>query len=251
MRLSATGPGGGGAVLAPHRDEVLFDGTGMINTVARSRIARSALAKRRLTEQPTPACPGPSLPVAGNRSHLELTPERIFREYAPQVYTLARHLLGNEADAEDVTQDVFVQLLRKLPTYRGEAAFPTWLHRVTVNAALAFRRKRAQREGPRVPYDSLADSQGESNHRAPVRRGALPPDQLAVESETHRRIEEAIDQLPDIYRDVFVLADVEGLAAADTAVILGLSVAAVLSRLHRARLLMRHALAPYFEEWKA
>jgi len=191
------------------------------------------------------AVPGQHLP-----EH-ELTPEQIFREYAPQVYTLARRLLGNETDAEDVTQEVFVQVLRKLATFRGEAAFPTWLYRVTVNAALAYRRKRGLQEDHRVPYDPLAEFREDGSHCVPVRRWALPPDQVAVEHETHRLIEAAIDQLPEIYRDVFVLADVEELSNADIAEMLGLSVAAVKSRLHRARLLMRNALAPHFEEKEA
>src|SRR3954466_11485327 len=75
-----------------------------------------------------------------------LTPERVFREYAPRVYNLARRMLGNDADAEDVTQDVLLQVVRKLETFRGDSAFPTWLHRVAVNAALSHRRKRAGRE---------------------------------------------------------------------------------------------------------
>src|SRR5271170_547730 len=84
-----------------------------------------------------------------------LTAEQVFREHAPRVYHLARRMLGNDADAEDVTQDVLLQVVRKLDTFRGESAFPTWLHRVTVNAALAYRRKRAIREEHRVadPFD--------------------------------------------------------------------------------------------------
>src|SRR5437588_13060937 len=68
-----------------------------------------------------------------------LTAERIFRDYAPRVYALARRMLNNDADAEDVTQDVLLQVVRKLNTFRGEAAVGTWLHRITVNAALAQR----------------------------------------------------------------------------------------------------------------
>src|SRR4051794_20485865 len=71
--------------------------------------------------------------------------EEVFHEYAPRVYNLARRMLSSDADAEDVTQDVLLQVVRKLPSFRGESAFPTWLHRVTVNAALAHRRKRAAR----------------------------------------------------------------------------------------------------------
>src|SRR5437762_5808237 len=101
-----------------------------------------------------------------------LTPEQVFREYSPRVYNLARRMLGNDADAEDVTQDVLLQVVRKLDTFRGEAALPTWLHRVTVNAALAHRRKRAAREEHRLrdPLDYFVD---EGAHPAPVRKWSI------------------------------------------------------------------------------
>src|SRR5947207_12828045 len=79
------------------------------------------------------------------------TLEQVVRDYSPRIYSLARRMLGNDADAEDVTQDVLLQVVRKLDTFRGEAAFPTWLHRVTVNAALAQRREKAAREKHRAP----------------------------------------------------------------------------------------------------
>jgi RNA polymerase sigma-70 factor (ECF subfamily) len=175
------------------------------------------------------------------------TIEQVFREYAPRIYNLALRMLGNEADAEDVTQDVLLQLIRKLDTFRGESAFPTWLHRITVNAALAYRRKRASREQHHVhdPLDSFLE---EGKHAAPVRNWWIKPDQIAVDRETQRLIEKAIASLPEIYRDVYVLADVEGLANSEIGDMLKLSVPAVKSRLHRARLLMRNALAPHFEE---
>src|SRR5436309_11988653 len=83
-----------------------------------------------------------------------LTPERVFRDYAPRIYNLARRMLGSDADAEDVTQDVLLQVVRKLGTFRGESALSTWLHRITVNAALAHRRKRALRTQHQV-HDPL------------------------------------------------------------------------------------------------
>jgi RNA polymerase sigma-70 factor (ECF subfamily) len=175
------------------------------------------------------------------------TIEQVFRDYAPRIYNLALRMLGNEADAEDVTQDVLLQLIRKLDTFRGESAFPTWLHRITVNAALAYRRKRASREQHHV-RDPLESFLEEGKHAAPVRNWWVQPDQIAVDRETQRLIEQAIAGLPEIYRDVYVLADVEGLANSEIADMLGLSVPAVKSRLHRARLLMRTALAPHFEE---
>src|SRR5579862_464660 len=76
----------------------------------------------------------------------KLTPEQVFREHAPRVFALARRMLGNDADAEDVTQDVLVQVVRKLDTFRGDSDVFTWLHPMTVRAALALRAKRARRE---------------------------------------------------------------------------------------------------------
>jgi RNA polymerase sigma-70 factor (ECF subfamily) len=179
-----------------------------------------------------------------------LTPSRIFDQYAPRVYTLARRLLGNEADAEDVTQDVFVQVLRKLPTFRGEAAFPTWLYRVTVNAALAFRRRRAIRKTQPLP-DPLRDFHFDGGHSGRVHRWMTEPEKRASNHETHALIEAAIARLPEAYRDVYVLADVEGLPNAEISEMLGITLGTVKSRLHRARLQMRSLLAPHFEETAA
>ncbi|MBV9124769.1 MAG: sigma-70 family RNA polymerase sigma factor [Planctomycetes bacterium] len=180
-------------------------------------------------------------------SSTPLNAERVFLEYGPRVYHLARRLLGNAADAEDVTQDVLLQVVRKLDTFRGESAFPTWLHRVTVNAALAHRRKRAAQEENTIHQpEELWPEDGQ--HHGPVRRWAVGPEQAALDRETQQLIESAITGLPELYRHVYVLADVEGLPNAEIADMLGLSVPAVKSRLHRARLLMRDALAPHFEE---
>jgi len=142
---------------------------------------------------------------------------------------------------------VLLKLARKPDTLRGASAFPTWLHRVTVNAALAYRRKSASREQHHThdPLDTLFE---DGKHAAPVRNWWIRPDQPVLDRETHRLIEQAIAGLPELYRDVYVLADVEGLANSEIAEMLGLSVPAVKSRLHRARLLMRNVLAPHFEE---
>lgn len=175
------------------------------------------------------------------------TAEQVFREHAPRIYTLARRILGNDADAEDVTQDVLLQVVRKLDTFRGEAALPTWLHRVTVNAALAHRRKRAAQDEHRV-RDPLENFLEDGHHQQPIRPWSVGPEQQALDHETRDLIEQAITRLPEIYRDVYVLADVEGLTNAEIGDMLGLSVSAVKSRLHRGRLLMRDALAPHFEE---
>lgn len=176
------------------------------------------------------------------------TPEEVIAAYGPKVYNLAYRMLGSAADAEDVTQDVLLTVVRKLHTFRGEAALGTWLHRVTVNACLAYRRKRAHRQQREVPDPLLYDFADSGQHAGPVRRWAEPPDDRLEEQETQHLIEAAIAELPESYRDVYVLADVEGLPNADIAEILGLNVPGVKSRLHRARLMMRKALAPHFEE---
>lgn len=176
-----------------------------------------------------------------------LTPERVFRDYAPRVYNLARRMLGNDADAEDVTQEVLLQVVRKLDTFRGEAAFPTWLHRVTVNAALALRKKRTRRDEGRV-YEPLEQFTDDGHHHGFVRPWPKLPESPVLDAEQHQLIERAIAHLPEMYRDVLVLADIEQLPNAAIADLLGLSVAAIKSRLHRARLMMREALTQHFEE---
>jgi RNA polymerase sigma-70 factor (ECF subfamily) len=170
--------------------------------------------------------------------------EQVFTEHAPRVYSLARRMLGNDADAEDVTQDVLLQVVRKVDTFRGESAFPTWLHRVTVNAALGLRRTRAARRERQVP-DLPEPALGGAAQPGPTRHWCAPPDEQARGRELRRLIERAIDRLPPIYRDVLVLADVEGLPNAEVGGLLGLSVPAVKSRLHRGRLVLRDALAPH------
>ena len=134
----------------------------------------------------------------------------VFREYAPRIYNLARRMLGNDADAEDVTQDVLLQVVRKLDTFRGEAQFSTWLHRVTVNAALAHRQKRANRQKreAREAADELLED-GRPG-RPPVKPWTVAPDEPVLAAEQHEVIEKAIGTLPEPFRDVYVLADVEG-----------------------------------------
>ena len=177
----------------------------------------------------------------------KLTPELVFREYAPRIYNLARRMLGNDADAEDVTQDVLLQVVRKLDTFRGDSQIATCLHRVTVNAALAHRAKRATRQKHET-NDAMDDHAATNGHNGSVKRWNVPPEEPVLAAEQAELIEEAIKKLPDPFRDVYILADVEGLPNPEIAEMLNLSVPAVKSRLHRARLRMRDALARHFEE---
>jgi RNA polymerase sigma-70 factor (ECF subfamily) len=184
-------------------------------------------------------------PTKNAESKSAITPEKVFRECS-RIYTLARRMLGNDADAEDVTQDVLLRVVRKLSTFRGDSSFPTWLHRVTVNAALTYGRNRARREKHRV-YDPLEQFTDDRGQRFLAERRSMSPDQLILDKEAQEVVENAIARMPEIYHQVYVLADIEKLPNDDIAGILGLTILAVKSRLHRARLWMRNTLAPYFE----
>jgi len=183
------------------------------------------------------------------------TPEIVFREYAPRIYNLARRMLGNDADAEDVTSEVLMQVVRKLHTYRGDAQLPTWLHRVTVNAALAHREKRANRTKHEhgTAEEALEAVSVDPTGRVKLARPAYgsTPAEIVLADEERELIEDAVTKLPEPFRDVYVLADVEGLPNTEIAEMLDLSLPAVKSRLHRARLRMRDLLAPHYADAEA
>ena len=140
-------------------------------------------------------------PAGSNPTTADLpppTPEHVFREYAPRIYNLARRMLGNDADAEDVTQDVLLQVVRKLHTFRGDAQLPTWLHRVTVNAALAHREKRANRQkresatGDDEALEAIAADPPTAGVRLPRPGVEAAPDENALAAEQRAVIERAI-----------------------------------------------------------
>jgi RNA polymerase sigma-70 factor (ECF subfamily) len=179
-----------------------------------------------------------SLPKGNDEPFSPLTAEQIYQEFGPRVYHMARRMVCNETDAEDVTQDVFMQVIRNLSSFRGESAFPTWLHRVTVNAALAHRRKHALRAHASLGEDTELDLCDEHQDS--------PPD-LLLSQEQRQFIHRAIESLPEVYREVIILSDIEGASNAEIGERLELTLPAVKSRLHRARLLLRDLLAPQFE----
>jgi RNA polymerase sigma-70 factor, ECF subfamily len=154
--------------------------------------------------------------------------EEIFRLHHRRVYSLCLRMLGNSTEAEDLTQDVFVQVFRKLGSFRGESAFTTWLHRLTVNQVLMhFRKNHVKKEqlieDGEMPLGIIFDRN--RFNRSPVL------DRLALD--------EAIVQLPHGYRTVLVLHDVEGLEHNEIASLLGCSIGTSKSQLHRARMRLR------------
>lgn len=161
--------------------------------------------------------------------------------YADKVYRLAYKVLRNEADAEDAVQDAFLSAFRNLPRFEERSSFSTWLYRVTMNAALMRLRKRREGElsidRPPRPDDREAALQLEDRRPG--------PSQEVVNRELASAIQEAILALPEELRDVFVLREDAELSNAEAAEFLGLSVPAVKSRLHRARLELRDRLRSF------
>jgi RNA polymerase sigma-70 factor (ECF subfamily) len=165
--------------------------------------------------------------------------------YASRVYRLAHGILRNAADADEVVQDVFLTLFQKIHTFEGRSALASWLYRVTTNAALIKRRgRKSDRE---VSIDAQLPTFLADGHRAgdPSFVGAdwsQTPEADLLSRETRAILGRAIDELPAPHRTVLVLRDVEGLSSEETAEILGESVSAVKSRLHRARMSLREEL---------
>lgn len=157
--------------------------------------------------------------------------EDIYRKHYRRVYSICLRMTGNIAEAEDLTQEVFIQLHRKLGSFRGEAAFTTWLHRLTVNQVLMHFRKRSVRSELTTDDGEIPDS---------VDPDTINPESMPIVDRIG--LESAIAQLPPGYRAVFVLHDVEGYEHEEIAKILGCSAGTSKSQLHKARLKLRRLL---------
>jgi RNA polymerase sigma-70 factor (ECF subfamily) len=164
----------------------------------------------------------------------------LIRPYERSVYVMALGFVKNEADAEDIAQEAFLKAFRALASFRAEARFSTWLITITLNEA----RGRLRRLGT-LRFDSI-DTPEEEGGVSP----ALLRDWREIPSETLERNEirvmlrEAVDALPDIYRQVFVMRDMEELSVDETATALGISIPAVKVRTHRARIMLQKQLTP-------
>lgn len=161
--------------------------------------------------------------------------ERIIDEYADRIYSVALRITGTPEDAEDVMQETFLSAFRHWHSFRGDAAPTTWIYRIAVNAAL-------QRIRGRRPTTSLDDIGYEE---VEVVNWATDLYRRVEITEFWREIERALAFLPDDHRVAVVLRDVEGLTAAEAADVLGIGEAALKSRLHRGRVLLRQHLSTY------
>lgn len=181
----------------------------------------------------------------------EIFYEEIISRHANKVFGLALRITRSSEEAEEVFQEVFLTLTKKLGTFRGESKFSSWLYRVTANTA--YMRIRSQKKHDNnlslegySPYDENGTLMGRIKNKDWSSR----PDLVIFSKEALDIIERSIDELPESNRMVFHLRDIEGLSNEETAEVLELSVPAVKSRLHRARLFLRDRLSEYFHEWR-
>lgn len=158
----------------------------------------------------------------------------LYNLHKRRVYSLCLRMTSNTAEAEDLTQEAFLQLFRKISTFRGESAFSTWLHRLVVNVVLMHLRKK---DLPQVPLDEFDSSQEE-----PVKRDFGDEDRRLAGSVDRISLTRAIAELPPGYRAVFVLHDVEGYEHNEIAQIMNCSVGNSKSQLHKARMKLREWL---------
>lgn len=173
--------------------------------------------------------------------------EELISRYEDRVYALAFRMTGNRQDAEDVLQDTFLNVVRSLGGFRGGSSFSTWLYRIATNAALTRLRQLKRRNmGEEEFLDGVYSLKQTAAGNTMLTDWSLEPENRLLDREARTMMDQAIGELPEIYRAVFVLRDVEGLPAAEVADILELSVPAVKSRLHRARLYLRNRLSDYF-----
>ncbi len=166
--------------------------------------------------------------------------------YADRLYNLALKLTGDPLEAEDVLQETFLSAYRNIGQFEGRSNVGTWLYRIAYNAAMMQRRKK-QPETVSIDEPLTLDD-GEDVPRQFFDWCCLPESDL-LSSEALEYMNRAIQMLPEALRSVFVLRDIEGLSTAEVADVLGLTIPAVKSRLHRARLFLRERLTEYFSEW--
>jgi RNA polymerase sigma-70 factor, ECF subfamily len=167
--------------------------------------------------------------------------EELMNRYHAKAFGLASRLTKNQEDAEEVLQDVFVTVFRKLEGFEGKSAFSSWLYRITVNAALMKLRKKRRDE-------SLAiEDVPEAKNVPSCPEGSDQAEKITLRAEVRHALESAVARLADEYRVVFVLRDIEGIPTGEVARMLDLTVPAVKSRLHRARLMLRGDLAQYVD----
>ena len=168
--------------------------------------------------------------------------EELIAKYESKVFNLAMRFTRNQEDAEEVVQDVFTTLYKKIHGFQGKSAFSSWLYRIVVNAAFMKLRKRRQQAA--VYIEDMVQEQKLDHDSFFVSRS----DSIAMNREVREMLANAINRLPEQYRNVFVLRDIDGLSNEEVSELLDLSIPAVKSRLHRSRLMLRRKLVRLYRD---
>jgi RNA polymerase sigma-70 factor (ECF subfamily) len=183
--------------------------------------------------------------IAQLRAGEEAAFEQVVRLYGGRLLAVARRIVGSDEDARDVVQDAFLNAFKNLDRFEGNAKLSTWLHRIAVNAALM--KLRTRRRKPEQSIETLLPAfLDDGHHEERFKSWEEPIDTIMERKEARELVRRQIDALPESYRTVLVLRDIEGLDTEETANMLGLSVNATKIRLHRARQALRSLLAPHF-----
>jgi RNA polymerase sigma-70 factor (ECF subfamily) len=172
------------------------------------------------------------------------------RSNCGRMLQVAQRILNDDEDARDAVQDAFLSAFRQIAHFEGRARLATWLHRIVVNAALA--RLRSRQRCPEQSIEDLLPHFGEGEHQLdPPAPWKATSETIALNQETRALVRRQIARLPESYRTVLLLRDIEGLDTKEAAELLGLSQGVVKTRLHRARQALRTLLDPYFREEQA
>ena len=175
--------------------------------------------------------------------------EQLANLYQKKIYTLSFNLTRNAIDSQDVTQEVLLTLFKKGHTFQGKSAFSSWVYRITLNAS--YMKLRTRKKEPNLSIEDLLPSlNGAGFQQGKLQDWSENTEASFFDKETRRVIQKAVDLLPDKEKVVFLLRDVEGLTTEKVSEILEITVPAIKSRLHRARLFLRKKLGSYFEDYK-
>ncbi len=188
------------------------------------------------------------------RNFLESQNEEVFNElvnrYTDKIYRLALRITHHHADAEEVLQEVFLNLIEKLCTFREESKLSTWLYRIAINTSLMYLRVEKRYRSYVSLDDYVPHFEDGSLKGVEIKDWSKTPDEVTASNQTMKILEKAIGEMPEKYRIAFQLRDVEGLSNQEVAEILGLTIPAAKSRISRSRLFLRDRLSDYFDERK-
>lgn len=183
--------------------------------------------------------------VARLRARDEVAFEELVRLHGQRMLAVARRFFSNDADAQDALQDAFLSVHRAVPDFAGDCRLGTWLHRIVVNSSLM--RLRTRRRRPEVSMDRLDAEAGVEGSLAAARPEPRTSVHSMAQAETRVRVRACIDRIPEAYRTVLLLRDIEGMPILEVCRVLAASAGTVKMKLHRARHMLRGLLDPYME----